>query len=791
MASSWRNKALEIITSGALVLGLLPSAALGEDLVLDSTTPNPGYSLTVSGLVNGDTAKYYQIVEHDATSGAWKLTQAVDADGDQIVDGTEDNTGFGQRTLPGPDGKLGTSDDVTKHGLYVDDLVISEYTVAADQVTSDTRQLTSAMANAIATAITNNRVSGTLTAPATDGSITVANAAAGMYMFAVVAGAGNIDTLYKPIFVSTDYYNSVSKPEDNTHAITVVDNDTDYADGRRVFKRSPLQIDKKSGSTTDWQNDVAVGDVVDFEITVPVPTYSENYVAPMFYITDTLTEGLKLDTTSITVEVKNGDVPVSITKDKDYRVFIKDAQDPNATEYFDFKGTVGTTSTFDAFVVQFLNDKDDNAATKDGFLYTVTGAPTAIIKYKATVTETLKQKFAQQVTQMDNTAKLEYSKDPNYIPNGYFKSVPVTDPETHEPVLDPDTHEPIVDIVPDSTFDTNNPDTKDGGNQVEPVGDLHDKTRHYSFDIDADVLGRDQSDDTDPISGDPLAEEDHDRTSELRKVWLNADGTVDQSESSSDVVKGGQYANGKTTPPKEAYSWLEGAEFSLTQTHRHVAVAAGAGSMVQLVDGNNQPKPQEIKFDSQTHIRVATGGSNPKSDGKGYISMKGLDAGTYILKEVEAPLGYSFNPNIQYEITITPSYVMEPIVPPTPDDGKGGADDLILESYTVRIVTQKLDNNLNIVGESEVETISTYNISKTDGVPDSILNADGTQNESVVITAASIANNTTAMVINKRLGILPATGGSGIYFYLGIGGVIAAVSVYLIRKTKKAEEQLA
>lgn len=790
MASSWRNKALEIITSGALVLGLLPSAALGEDLVLDSTTPNPGYSLTVSGLVNGDTAKYYQIVEHDATSGAWKLTQAVDADGDQIVDGTKDNTGFGQRTLPGPDGKLGTSDDVTKHGLYVDDLVISEYTVAADQVTSDTRQLTSAMANAIATAITNNRVSGTLTAPATDGSITVANAAAGMYMFAVVAGDGNIDTLYKPIFVSTDYYNSVSKPEDNTHTITVVDNDTDYADGRRVFKRSPLQIDKKSGSTTDWQNDVAVGDVIDFEITVPVPTYSENYVAPMFYITDTLTEGLKLDTTSITVEVKNGDVPVSITKDKDYRVFIKDAN-TDATDYFDFKGTVGTTSTFDAFVVQFLNDDPSLAGKKDGFLYTVTGAPTATIKYKATVTKTDGQKFAQQVNQMDNTAKLEYTKDPNYIPSGYFKTETVTDPETGNPVVDPITGEEVTDTVPDPTFDTNDPDTKDGNNQAESVGELQDKTRHYSFDIDADVLGRDQSDDNDPISGDPLAEEDHDRTSELRKVWLNADGTVDQSESSSDVVKGGQYANGKTTPPKEAYSWLEGAEFSLTQTHRHVAVAAGAGSMVQLVDGNNQPKPEEIKFDSQTRIRVTTGGENPKSDGKGYISMKGLDAGVYILKEVKAPLGYSFNPNIQYEITITPNYVMEPGVPPTPDDGKGGADDLVLESYTVTIVTQKLDDNMNIVGTDPVTTISTYNVKETDGVPDSILNADGTQNSNVIITTASIANNTTAMVINKRLGILPATGGSGIYFYLGIGGVIAAVSVYLIRKTKKAEEQLA
>ena len=56
-----------------------------------------------------------------------------------------------------------------------------------------------------------------------------------------------------------------------------------------------------------------------------------------------------------------------------------------------------------------------------------------------TVTETDKQKFAQQVNQMDNTAKLNYSKDPNYIPDGYFDE----------------------NGNPDDSFDTNDPDTKD------------------------------------------------------------------------------------------------------------------------------------------------------------------------------------------------------------------------------------------------------------------------------------------------------------------------------------------
>jgi LPXTG-motif cell wall-anchored protein len=42
------------------------------------------------------------------------------------------------------------------------------------------------------------------------------------------------------------------------------------------------------------------------------------------------------------------------------------------------------------------------------------------------------------------------------------------------------------------------------------------------------------------------------------------------------------------------------------------------------------------------------------------------------------------------------------------------------------------------------------------------------------------------MVYNKKLGILPATGGSGILFYLFVGGGIAAIALVLMRKTKKA-----
>ena len=758
------------LTMGAAAVGLQPTNAFAEGaLVLDSTaadaTPaGPGYDLTVSGLENGDTAKYYQIIEQDVDDATatpphvgtqqWKLSIAVDYDGNGVVDGTEE-TDFGHKTA-GPDGKIGTSDDVSVKGLYVDELYLNSYTVADNKVTSDTRQLTAAMANALATAVTNNQAKdpvnvvpeGELTAA--EGKVTVANANPGMYMFVAVPNAKAVatDYVYKPVFVSADYYNTVSPPEDDTHKIALVADSTDYLGDPGVFKRSPLAIDKKSGqfdadgNVIDLQQDVAVGDTIDFSITVPVPTYSKNYVAPMFYITDTLTEGLKLDAKSITVSVKNGDGAEVATAD-DYRVFVKDAV-TGATDYFDFKGTVTETSTFDAFVVQFRNDD---------FLYRVVGAPTCTITYQATVTETDKQKFAQQVNQMDNTAKLNYSKDPNYIPDGYFDE----------------------NGNPDDSFDTNDPNTKDEDGEEEPTGELQDKTRHYTFDIDADVLGRDQSGDVGP-GGEPLDESDHDKTSEIRKTWIDSNGKVIQSETTGTVVKGGTNQDGK----QGEYGWLEGAEFTLTKTQEHVTEGVGTAAFKAL------ETPVAMKFDASTHI-LKSDGENPKSDAKGYISMKGLDAGVYVLKEIKAPLGYAFNPNVQYTITITPNYILEPGSPSgnpagnTPEDGKGGADDLILSSYEIKIVAQELDDNLNIVSGGEVETISTYNIAQTDGVPNSILDENGAQDPSVTIntTVESFGNNTTAMIVNKKLGLLPATGGSGILFYLGIGAAIMALAVGL------------
>lgn len=663
MTQNWKQRLVSAIATGALVAGMLPTAALAEGAaVLDTTTPDPGYSLTVTGLENGDTAQYYKIIEQDTATGNWKLTAAVDA---KKADGTD-----------GQDGKVDGSD------FTVDDFVITDTTAA------DKRVLNKDMMNAIAKAITDNGVLGTDAGTAANGQIAVAGSdlgdkPAGMYMFVAIPGVSNYTYIYKPVFASIDYYNSVSTPDDGTHSVNITDPNTgDYVGDNGtgtagVFKKSPLTIDKTSGDNTDWQQDVAVGDDVSFTIAVPVPTYSKNYTNPLFKVTDQLTAGLKLNEDSIEVKIDD-----ETLDEGNYEVTDKTAS--------------GFTVTLD-----------------EDYLYTVVGAPTLVITYTAKVTNAA----TQQVNQMDNTATLEFSNNPN----------------------DENDH-----------------------------GTLKDKTRHYTFDIDADVLGREQSQ-----GGEPS--EDQETTSEIRKVAIDADGNVIvQKKETTTVIKGGVEENGV----EGEYSWLEGATFKLVQTQKHVANEAGEGSF------QNLDTPTEILFDAN-HVRTTDGGSRPTSDGMGYIPMKGLDAGVYELTEVDAPLGYAFNPNLTYTITITPTYVEEAA---NPDYHTGEAKDLILESYKVSIKTKKIDANLNEVEGEDVETISVYNIKKNDDEkPASILNEDGTQNTTTTITyEISDDPNFTAMVYNKKLGILPATGGSGIFFYLGVGGAVAVVSYVLMGKMKKA-----
>lgn len=676
-----KTKALSALAAIALAVGLVPMSAFGAgELTLDG-------SITVGGLDAGDSAKYIQIIEQDVDTEdpahqgtqAWKLTAAVDENGDGIVDGTESNQY----------GRVDAENNPIL-GLCVEDLVITD-----DPVTSstDTKVITAAMSNDIAAAVTKNGAAGTAfpDVAGEDGKVTAEDVAAGLYMVVAVPGAGNIDTIYKPIYVSADY-----NATDGTNSIEVVADETDYKpveDVEATFKRSSLDIDKVSGHpadseadpavTADGQHDVAVGDVVDFTITLPVPTYSKNYTDPVFKVTDTLTSGLELVHDSIEVSVKYADsgTVVPTTEDVDYTI----------TE----NGVTG-------FVVEFLNDNPNTTdVSQDGFLYNVLGAPIVTITYQATVT-----KDAVKINQMDNTVTLDFSNAP--------------DDETGE-------------------------------------GTLKDKTRHYTFNIDANIFGR-------TVEGGP--------TTEIRKIAVNPDGTIIEEIITTDI-------------PEELtdYSWLEGAEFELKQTHVYEdpynAPNANPTEVSPLVATPVDGTPV-IKFDADSHIRVSEGGVNPKSDSEGYIPMLGLDAGIYILREIKAPAGYTYDPSVSYQIEIKPTYATEGASSTDETD-----ENIILKSYEVTIT--KLEN-----GEATDQVTKTTYTAPTDDsdTPISFLNEDGTPADVDDVEVIRDEDSETTYIINKKLGILPATGGSGIFFYLGIGGAIAAVALFFLSKNKREIDEL-
>jgi LPXTG-motif cell wall-anchored protein len=226
------------------------------------------------------------------------------------------------------------------------------------------------------------------------------------------------------------------------------------------------------------------------------------------------------------------------------------------------------------------------------------------------------------------------------------------------------------------------------------------------------------------------------------------------------------------------YKWLEGATFKLMQTHEFKDADAASGSDTYGMNGAPVAlaTPKEILFDSN-HIAVATGGSRPTSDANGYIPMKGLDAGVYELTEVAAPLGYSFDPSIVYVITITPEFTNDNETDETFTD----VPNKILSGYTVSIDVKKGSTTL-----AQTETKYTSDTAGDPASPVSFINEGDNPTGGITVTEQDATTAEAALIVNKELGILPATGGSGILFYVFIGAAIMALAVILARKNRKA-----
>lgn len=289
------------------------------------------------------------------------------------------------------------------------------------------------------------------------------------------------------------------------------------------------------------------------------------------------------------------------------------------------------------YTVNFTSDQSYTLNFTKDYLQSRTTATTVTITYQAKITAD-----AYNVNPEDNTATIDYS---------------------------------------------NNPSDESGH------GTKTDKTKHYTFDIDASLLG-------------------------------------DTTYTTSELIKvGGKFVNGEFVPDVE--------ERTYSNTTKHNPLAGAEFKL--YTDSECTKLYSNANFAQGTVIT---------SDTNGLLNIKGLDAGTYYLKETKAPEGYVTIQNAA-KFEIIPTYATEDV---TDADGatykpllsyKVKVNDSTESTYTFDNGTKKITKTNNTAGDNSTE----------------LQNVRGTE--------------------------LPSTGGMGTTIFYVIGGLLVlAAAIVLISKRR-------
>ena len=259
-------------------------------------------------------------------------------------------------------------------------------------------------------------------------------------------------------------------------------------------------------------------------------------------------------------------------------------------------------------------------------------------------------------------------------------------------------------------------------------GTLRDETKHYTFDIDANILGDNSW-----------------KTTEVVKVGLDASG----KEITEVTLHEGQSVGA-----------LEGAEFKL---------------YVPAADGTHEFKDSEGNaiFTEPYTNSILTSGKKIVSDGTGRLTIqgetqpgiRGLDLGTYYLVEEKAPTGYVKCQNaVKLEI-LAPDDAEHWETKTYTEERNGYTytwDVKELKKYEVRINGVKTAEYTFINEDEDPDTLglSTDTAVKGDTVT-------GKESEGYIGRPGATANAGAGKIVNTHGANLPATGGPGtLYYYL-------------------------
>ena len=285
-------------------------------------------------------------------------------------------------------------------------------------------------------------------------------------------------------------------------------------------------------------------------------------------------------------------------------------------------------------------------------------------------------------------------------------------------------------------------------------GILKDETKHYTFDIDATLLGN----------------SDYPAT-EVVKVGVDADG---KEITETITLPGNQNAVGA----------LEGAEFKLyvADTDSTTKIKDEAGTEITASVYTNDILKADSVIVSDANGRLTIQGENTPG-------IRGLDAGTYYLVETKAPNGYIKAQNatkIVIDATIVDTQVTEYF-----DESDG------------KYYTEQNTNGTRVEVKYSVPTLTSYkvlingketaNYTMTNDQPnegDSNANADAAVGENGLIGATGAGANADAgKIINKQGVELPSTGGIGttIFYLVGTILVLGAGILLITRRRMSAK----
>ena len=174
---------------------------------------------------------------------------------------------------------------------------------AVDGVTiADPKAPTSDEVTTIATAIQNSTVqlkSVTMRPGTASNGLAPYTADLNAGYWVVLVTGTDIVEVYNPMLVGVYYSVSGSDDTMTSDPVDANSNWTLVTENAYAKSTKPV-IEKKVGKD---QNDVAIGDDVNFTITTAIPSYSDQYEAVKVVISDTLSEGLTLNTESIEIKV--------------------------------------------------------------------------------------------------------------------------------------------------------------------------------------------------------------------------------------------------------------------------------------------------------------------------------------------------------------------------------------------------------------------------------------------------------------------------------------------------------